>query len=273
MFRKIILSAVSALALAGGAAHAAEGGGHVEDISFSFEGPFGTYDKMQLQRGLQVYTEVCAACHGLRYVPIRTLADPGGPELPADQVRAYAAAFPVLDEESNRAKLWDAEKGEMRPLKDTDNFPINFSAGAPDLSLMAKGRAAFHGPYGSGINQLFRGIGGPEYIHGILTAYTGESKDEAGSTFYENHIFSTGWIKMPAPLSDGQVTYADGSPNDVDHMAQDVSAFLMWAAEPKMMDRKQAGFLAVVFLTVLAALLYLTNKKIWAKVKGKEFTA
>ena len=260
MFRKIILSAVSALALAGGAAQAAEGGAHVEDFSFSFEGPFGKYDKFQLQRGLQVFTEVCAACHGLRYVPIRTLADPGGPELPADQVRAFAASLDAV-------ALPD---GEERPREWTDHFPMRSGEGmGPDLSLMAKARAAFHGPYGSGINQLFRGTGGPEYIHALLTHFTEETKDEAGSTYYENPIFSTGWIAMPPPLSDGLVEYADGSPNDIEHMSEDVSAFLMWAAEPKMMDRKEAGFLGVTFLVVLSALLYLTNKRLWAPIKDQ----
>ena len=260
MFRKIAISAVSALCLATGAAHAAGGEVHIEDIPFSFEGPFGTYDEHQLQRGLQVFTEVCAACHGLKFVPIRTLSDEGGPALPEDQVRAYATQFTVIDKET----------GEEREAKSTDNFPANTGAGAPDLSLMAKSRAAFHGPYGTGINQLFRGIGGPEYIHALLTGYSGEEKTEAGSTFYENHAFSTGWIKMTAPLSDDLVTYADGTKATVDQMSQDVAAFLMWTAEPKMMARKDAGFKAVLFLIVLASLLYLTNKRLWSGVKGKK---
>jgi ubiquinol-cytochrome c reductase cytochrome c1 subunit len=260
MFRKIAISAISALCLTTGAALASEGGGHIEDISFSFEGPFGAFDEHQLQRGLQVFTEVCSACHGMKFVPIRSLADEGGPHLPVDQVRAYAKQFSVIDKET----------GEEREAIPSDNFPANTGAGAPDLSLMAKARAAFHGPYGLGINQLFRGIGGPEYIHAVLTGYSGEEKEEFGSVFYENHAFSTGWIKMPAPLSDDLVTYADGTPATVDQMAQDVSAFLMWAAEPHMMARKQSGFVAVIFLIVLASLLYLTNKKLWADVKGKK---
>ncbi len=262
MFRKIILGATLALALAPAATVAAES--QIDDIAFSFEGPFGTFDRAQLRRGLQVYNEVCSACHGLHYVPIRTLADPGGPELPADEVRALAAD---LDEV-------ELPGGESRPREWTDKFPSRTGDGmGPDLSLMAKARAGFHGPYGTGINQLFRGIGGPEYIHAILTGYSGEDKEEAGSTFYANHAFAGGWIAMPQPLSDGQVEFADGSPNDVDHMAQDVAAFLMWAAEPKMMDRKHAGFVAVIFLIVLSALLYLTNKKLWAGVKGRTSTA
>ena len=110
-------------------------------------------------------------------------------------------------------------------------------------------------------------IGGPEYIASLLTGYTGEEKGEAGTTFYENHTFPSGWIAMAPPLADGQVTFADGAPNDVRAMAQDVAAFLMWAAEPKMMQRKTAGWTAVIFLALLAVLLYLTNKRIWAPVK------
>lgn len=258
MLRKIAITAISALTLSAGAALANEGGA-IPDVAFSFEGPFGAYDEHQLQRGLQVYTEVCAACHGMKFVPIRSLADEGGPHLPEDQVRAYAAQFTVVDKET----------GEERPAAPSDNFPENTGAGAPDLSLMAKARAGFHGPYGLGINQFLYGIGGPEYIHAILHGYSGESKDEAGSTFYENHAFPTGWIKMPPPLTDGQVTFADGSPNDVDHMAQDVSAFLMWAAEPHMMGRKTVGLIAVLFLGLFSVLLYRTNKRLWAPVKGK----
>ncbi|MFG6079111.1 cytochrome c1 [Paracoccus litorisediminis] len=246
----------------GGHAEAAEdthAAPHIEDISFSFEGPFGSFDQHQLQRGLQVYTEVCSACHGLRYVPLRTLGDSGGPGLPEDQVRAYAANLDITD----------AETGEDRPRTPTDHFPTVSGEGmGPDLSLMAKARAGFHGPYGTGISQLFRGIGGPEYIHAILTGYDGETKEEAGSTFYHNAAFSTRWIKMPQPLTEGQVTYEDGTEASVDQMARDVAAFLMWTAEPKMMDRKQVGMVSVLFLILLASLLYLTNKKLWAPIKN-----
>ena len=202
MMKTFALSALTALTLSAGATLAAgEGEQHIEDVAFSFEGPFGTFDEHQLQRGLQVYTEVCSACHGLRYVPIRTLADEGGPHLPEDQVRAYATGFAVLDENANH-HLYDAEKDEYRALKDTDNFPANTTANAPDLSLMAKSRAGFHGPLGTGMSQLFNGIGGPEYITSILTGYTGEEKEEAGSIFYENTAFPGGWIAMAPPLSD-----------------------------------------------------------------------
>lgn len=263
MFRKIILSVATSVALSG-AALAAGAEGHIEDVDFSFEGPFGKYDQLQLQRGLQVYTEVCSACHGLKFVPIRTLADEGGPNLPADQARAYAGN---LDEV-------EVPGADARPREWTDNFPARSGDGTgPDLSLMTKARAGFHGPEGTGINQFVKGIGGPEYLYSILTGYTGETKEEAGSTFYENKAFPGGWIAMAPPLSDDQVSFADGSPTTLDAMAKDVTAFLMWTAEPKMMDRKSAGFIAVAFLALLSVLLYLTNKKLWARVKGKEFNA
>lgn len=261
MLKKLSIAALATLSLmAGGAAMAAGGAGHVHDTQFSFEGPFGTFDQNQLQRGLQVYTEVCAACHGLRYVPLRTLADEGGPHLPEDQMRAYAAQFDIYDEELE----------EDRPRKATDFFPMSGIAEAPDLSLMAKARAGFHGPYGTGINQLFKGMGGPEYIVSLLDGYTGKEKEEAGTTFYENTAFPGGWISMAPPLYGEDVDYADGHSNSLHHEAEDVAAFLMWAAEPKMMARKQAGFVGVLFLSILTVLLYLTNKKLWAPIKGKK---
>lgn len=261
MIRKLAISAVSALALGTGVAMAAGTEAHTENVAFSFEGVFGTFDEHQLQRGLQVYTEVCSACHGLKYVPIRTLSDEGGPHLPSDQVRAYAAALDAV-------VLPD---GTERPRESSDKFPARAGEGmGPDLSLMAKARAGFHGPYGTGISQLFNGIGGSEHIYSILTGYTGETKEEAGSTFYENHAFPGGWIAMPPPLSDDLVTYQDGHAATLQNMAMDVAAFLTWAAEPKMMARKQAGFVSVIFLVVLASLLYVTNKRLWAGVKGKK---
>ena len=260
MLKKLSIIAFAALSLSAGGAMAAGGAGHIHDVDFSFEGPFGKFDQNQLQRGLQVYTEVCSACHGMRYVPLRTLADEGGPHLPEDQVRAYAAQFDI----------YDPELDDDRPRKPTDYFPESGLESAPDLSLMAKARAGFHGPYGTGINQLVKGMGGPEYIASILTGYTGEEKEEAGTTFYENTAFPGGWIAMAPPLYGEDVEFADGHSNSLHHEAEDVSAFLMWAAEPKMMARKQAGLTGVLFLVVLSTLLYLTNKKLWAPIKRKD---
>jgi ubiquinol-cytochrome c reductase cytochrome c1 subunit len=257
MFRTFALAAAAALAFLPASAQDHGEEAHITDYSFSFEGPFGSYDQMQLQRGLQVYTEICSACHGLRYVPFRSLGYEGGPDLPDEQVRAYAEFFEVFDPEID----------DYRTARPTDNYPQSQLENAPDLSLMAKARAGFHGPYGLGLNQLFRGMGGPEYIVNLLDGYTGEDKEEAGAILYENTAFPGGWIAMAPPLYGDDVLYEDGSPNDLLSEAKDVAAFLMWTAEPKLGARKQAGFTAVLMLTILAVLLYLTNKRIWAPIK------
>lgn len=260
---KTVTAALVALGLSTGVAVAAGEEGKITNYSFSFEGPFGTYDTNQLQRGLQVYTEVCSSCHGLEFVAFRTLAQPGGPELPEDQMRAYAALYEVFD-----PALFDGE-GDFRPAIATDYFPGSNIANAPDLSLMAKARAGFHGPYGTGLAQLFNGMGGAEYIASLLAGYTGEEKVEAGATLYENTAFPGGWISMAPPLYGDDVEFIDGAATDIDALSQDVAAFLMWSAEPKMMARKQAGFTGVIMLTILAVLLYLTNKRIWAPIKSR----
>lgn len=259
MMKKTILSALVAVALST-SAYAAGGESHVEDFAFSFEGPFGTYDQHQLQRGLQVYTEVCAACHGLQYVAFRTLGDEGGPHMEEGQVKAYAALYEVFDPELD----------DYRAAIPSDMFPVSGFDGAPDLSLMAKARAGFHGPAGLGINQVIKGMGGAEYIASILAGYTGEEKEQAGAYLYENTAFPGGWTSMPPPLEDDLVEYQDGHEADIHHMAMDVSAFLMWAAEPKMTVRKETGFYVFVFLVFFASLMYLTNKKLWAPHKRKD---
>lgn len=189
--------------------------------AFSFDGPFGTYDAAQLQRGLQVYTEVCSACHGLRQVAVRSLGNPDGPAFPPEQVRAYA---------------------EMIGVAPPNHFPASALPEAPDLSLAAKQHPD-----------------GPAFIHDVLTGYDGTEAEG----LYGNR--AAGPIAMPPPLMDGLVSYRDGREATVDQMSQDVSAFLMWAAEPGMTARKRAGFVAVGFLSVLAALLFLTNREIWRR--------
>lgn len=273
MTRNRIIPALVLAALAlSGAAQAAEEA-HIEDVAFSYEGPFGTFDKYQLQRGFQVYHEVCSACHGLKYLAFRTLGDETGPAFPDEQVKAIAAMYDVPDPEG--------EPGDTRPGLPSDRFPEVTAAGAPDLSLMAKARAGFHGPYGLGLNQLFKGTGGAEYIYSLLTGYTGEEREMAGALLYENSAFAGGLISMPPPLSEGLVEYevfggAEGEAGyqppeaTVEQMAKDVSAFLMWTAEPKLVERKQAGFRNIIFLVVLTVLLYFTNKVLWAPIKRKD---
>ena len=276
MLRHLVLGAALLLPLPALAA----GKGKVTDYAFPYEGPLGAFDTFQLQRGLQVFTEVCAACHGLSYVAYRTLGQEGGPELPEEQVRAYAAQFTVFDQSL------DDGQGADRPATPADRFGASSLSNAPDLSVMAKARKGFSGPYGTGLSQLFNGMGGPEYIASLVAGY-----DEppacapADAPGYYNVAFSAGyypdscrdeegepttpgsWIAMPPPLADGQIEYEDGAPNTVEAMAVDVAAFLMWTAEPHMNARKTAGLTGVLFLSVLAVLLYLTNKRLWARVK------
>jgi len=261
MFKKTILSALVVLGF-GTAAFAAEDEREIHDVAFSFEGVFGIFDEVELQRGLQVYTEVCASCHGLNLVSYRTLGDHGGPALPKDQVKAFAAQF----------EIYVPEDDSYRPSTPADYFPsvVNPDLPAPDLSLMAKARKGFEGPYGLVVNPLFRGVGGPEYIVALLTGYTGEEKEQAGTVLYENTAFPGGWISMPPPIFDEMVEFEPAADNDTEALSMDVASFLMWTAEPKLVQRKKAGLVAVLFLSFLAVLLYLTNKKIWAKAKRKD---
>lgn len=219
---------------------------------WSFNGPFGTYDRAELQRGYQVYKEVCAACHAMKYVAFRNLRDLGFNEA---EVKALAATFEVNDGPNDAGEMF------KRPGLPQDKFPSPFpnekaarasNGGAYplDLSLIAKARA-----------------GGPDYIRALLTGY----KDApAGFTLGEglnyNEYFAGHQIAMPKPLNDDQVTYADGTKASVEQMAHDVSAFLMWAAEPKLEDRKRVGFKVMVFLIVLTGLFFMAKKRIWARL-------
>ncbi|RWR14363.1 cytochrome c1 [Paenirhodobacter populi] len=230
----------------------------VPDIAYSFEGPFGTYDTAQLRRGLQVYSEVCSACHGLKYVPLRSLTEPGGPRLTADRLRDLMDLLdpvPTAD-------------GAGRPHQATDPFPAREGEGmGPDLSLMAKARAGFHGPFGTGLTQLWRGQGGPEYIAAYLAAFTEDTKEEAGAVHYRNPVFPGGWTAMPQVLFEDMVAYEDGTPATLPQMAEDVSAFLMWTAEPKLEARKRAGFVAVGLLGLLTVLLFALHRRLWTRLR------
>ncbi len=286
MIRHLTLSAAAALALTASPVLAAEVETEIEDYAFSFEGPFGSYDQNQLQRGLKIYTEICSACHGLELVAFRNLHDEGGPGLPEDQMRAYAEQYEVFDQ-----ALFDGE-GDFRPATPADKFPGSSLSNAPDLSLMAKARAGFSGPYGTGLAQLFQGMGGAEYIASLMTGYHEEPEcalemDPPMDGFYNaafasggfpetciddhgHHMVPGSWIAMSQPLWGEDVDFDDGHSNSLEHEAEDIAAFLMWTAEPKLVARKQAGLTGVLFLAVLSVLLYLTNKKLWAPHKHKD---
>ena len=240
-------------------------------LHWSFHGPFGTYDQAQLQRGFKVYREVCSTCHSLKLLAFRNLADPGGPDFTEAQAATVAASFQVTDGPN--------DKGEMfqRPGKLADYFPPPFpndqAARAalggglpPDMSVLAKARSHEAG-FPRFIFDAFTQYqeAGPDYIHAILTGY--EEQPPAGfalapGTQY-NKYFPGHAIAMPKPLSDGQVEYTDGTPATVDQYAKDISAFLMWAAEPKLDERKRLGFQVFVFLIVLTGLLYFSKRRVW----------
>lgn len=282
--KKLLVSlAAASVMLAGAAAFAAEEG-HSEanpthfpikepkEMSWSFSGPFGTYDKAQLQRGLKVYKEVCSACHSMNLVAFRTLSELGYSEA---QVKAFAAEYTIHDGPNDDGDMFD------RPGKPSDYFPPPFAneqaaaasnggAAPPDMSLLAKARGVERG-FPRFVFDIFTQYqaGGPDYIHSLLTGYN--EQPPAGMTIPEgthyNPYFNAGVsLKMPPPLSDGQVTYDDGAPQTVDQYSQDVAAFLMWAAEPHLEDRKKTGFRVVIFLLLFAGLMYLTKRKVWSDV-------
>ncbi|GGB04974.1 ribosomal protein P2 [Brucella endophytica] len=239
---------------------------------WSFAGPFGTYDKGQLQRGLKVYKEVCANCHSMSLVAFRSLTELGYTE---DQVKAFAAEYEVQDGPN--------DSGEMFTRKGipTDYFPSPFpneqaaaasnnGAAPPDFSLIAKARAVERG-FPTFIFDIFTQYaeGGPDYIHALLTGY-GHTPPEGmqipEGTHYNPYFIAGKSLAMPKPIEDGQVTYDDGAPQTVDQYSRDVSAFLMWAAEPHLEARKQTGFRVMVFLVLFAGMVYLVKRRVWANV-------
>ena len=267
---KILAAASLALAVGTGSALAAGGETKLsKDIDFSFEGVFGKFDRGQLQRGYLVYKDVCAACHSLRLVSFRNLMEPGGPEFSEDEVKALAAAFEVPAEPNEDGEI------ENRPAIPADRIPSPFTneqaaraanGGAlpPDLSLIAKAKEGWHYPwFSSPIIKFFKGNGGPEYIYSLLTGYEDPPSGQEDHDGSYNPYFPGGWLAMAPPLSEDAVEYGDGTKASVDQMSRDVAAFLAWASEPKMEQRKRVGFMVVIYLAVLAALMYLVKKKLW----------
>jgi len=279
MLRKGLTLAALGLALIAGQAQASGGAKHPKEVAYSFEGPFGRFDKAQLQRGYKVYREVCSACHSMNLVYFRNLGQKGGPFFdpkypnPNDNpyVKALAADIQVPD--------IDSETGDpiKRPATSADHFPAPFpneaaarasNGGAlpPDLSVIAKARH-----------------GGAHYIYSLLSGYV---DPPAGLTvapgqhynpYFPGDLTSAwsgphdkvppgGVLAMPPQLAPGKVTFDDGSPSTVDQQAKDVAAFLAWAAEPKMEERKAFGFGAMIYLLILTGLLYASYRRIWRNV-------
>ncbi|HXV74291.1 MAG TPA: cytochrome c1 [Sphingomonadales bacterium] len=227
---------------------------HPPRQAWSFAGPFGQYDFAAVRRGLQVYREVCSACHSLDYLAFRNLTEIGFSEA---QAKTIAAEYTITDGPDDFGEFFE------RPGAPTDHFPAPFpnakaAAAAnggkapPDLSLMAKARE-----------------GGPDYIYALLTGYGAAPEDFVPlSAITTYNPYFPGWeILMAPPLFEGQVTFADGTEASVKQMAHDVAAFLMWSAEPKLAERHRLGFMALAFLAVFTLLLYLSKKRVWRKLK------
>jgi cytochrome c1 len=271
--RKLIALALTAALLGlAGAAFAADEQSHETPQpprqKWSFSGPFGHYDKGQLQRGFKVYKEVCAVCHGMKYVAFRNLEALGYSE---GQVKAIASEYKIPDGPNDQGEMFE------RAGRPADYFPApwpnenaaraRYNGVPPDFSVLAKARGYERG-FPWFIFDMFTQFQehGVDYIHALMIGY--KEKPPAGVTLpqgsFYNEYFPGHAIAMPPPLSDKRVDYTDGSPTTVDQYAKDVAAFMMWAAEPHLEARKRIGFQVIIFLLVLSGLLYFTKKKVWA---------
>ena len=225
---------------------------------WSFKGLFGKFDRASLQRGYQVYTEVCAACHSMKYLSYRNLSEKGGPEFSTEEAKAIAAQFEVEDGPNSDGEMF------MRPGRLSDKFvkpypnveastAANDGAYPPDMSVLAKARA-----------------GGADYIYSLLLGYeeapTGFELDDG---VYYNKYIPGNKIKMSAPLSDGLVEYSDSTQATTAQMAKDVTTFLAWAAEPELEVRHKLGIKVIIYLLLLTILVYLSMKKIWSRVDSE----
>ena len=223
---------------------------------WSFKGLFGKFDRGALQRGYQVYTEVCSSCHSMKYLSYRNLAEKGGPEFTEAQAKVIAASFEVKDGPNADGEMF------IRPGKLSDKFVMpydnikaaqaaNGGAYPPDMSVLVKARG-----------------GGVDYIYSLLQGYedapSGITLDDG--VYYNKYMYGNK-IKMSNQLSDGLVEYSDGTNASVEQMSKDVSTFLMWTAEPHLETRHRMGFKAIVYLIILTILVYFSMKRIWSRVK------
>lgn len=277
--RSSLFGAVAAaLLLASGTSGvaASEGGGHdarPARLSWSFAGPFGMYDQAQLQRGFKVFKEVCSACHSANFFSFRNLAQSGGPGFTEAQAKQVASEYQITDGPNDSGDMF------QRPGRLSDHWPAPFpndnaaraaNGGAlpPDFSVLAKARS-YHVGFPGFITDAFIQYQehGVDYIHALLVGYDDPPADvHVQPGLHYNKYFPGNQIAMPKPMSDGQVEYTDGAPQTVEQYASDVSAFMMWMAEPHLDQRKRIGFQVMIFLIVLSGLLYFTKKKIWRNV-------
>ena len=225
---------------------------------WSFKGLFGKFDRGSLQRGYQVYKEVCAGCHSMKYLSYRNLSEKGGPEFSIAETKAIAASYEVVDGPNSDGEMF------TRPAKMSDKFVMPFenikaaqaaNGGAypPDMSVLAKARS-----------------GGVDYIYSVLLGYedppNGITLDDG--VYYNRYMYGNN-IKMAQPLMDGAVEYGDGTVASEKQMAKDVTTFLMWAAEPHLEARHKMGFKAILYLIILTILVYLSMKKIWSRIESE----
>lgn len=220
---------------------------------WSFNGPFGTFDRAQLQRGYQVYVEVCAACHSLELLSYRNLEDLG---FSKDEVKAIAREYQVNDGPNDQGEMFE------RSALPSDRFAkpyankeaaraANNGAYPPDLSLITKARP-----------------GGPDYIYALLTGFEAPPAGlRLNEGLHYNKIYPGNQIAMASPLSEGLVNYSDGKPASVSQMALDVSAFLSWASEPELEKRKHMGVMVIFYVLAFTIFVFLAMKKIWSRVK------
>ncbi len=255
MLRKFVIAALAAAGIAAAMPALAAGGDtKLVHRDWSFDGVFGRFDNAQLQRGLQVYREVCSTCHGLEQVRFRNLLDIG---LTEDDAKDYAAQYEIVD------TVDDDGNPVPRPRGLADRLPSPFpnekaaraannGALPPDLSLMAKARMSGH-----------------DYIYTMLTSYADEQPEnfELMDGMYYNPAFPGHQIAMPQMLFDDAVSFESGAPTDLASVSADTAAFLMWAAEPNLEDRKSLGVKVMLFLIVLTALFYAYKRQIWSRVK------
>lgn len=248
-------------------ASASESAAEAKQISWSFAGLFGTYDESQLQRGFQVFKEVCAGCHGAKLISFRNLAEEGGPGYSEDQVKALAATYTIADA--------DAPDGE-RPGTPADRWPSpftdqeavdSFGIVPPDFSVLAKARS-IHMGFPFWVFNYFTGYqeGGPDYIYNLLTSYeeSPHGVEVPDGKYYYGYPGAA--LAMPPPLSDGLVDYQGSAPETVKQYAEDVSAFMMWMADPHLVARKEIGFRVLIFLFLFAGFMYLVKRKLFSNV-------
>jgi ubiquinol-cytochrome c reductase cytochrome c1 subunit len=252
--RQVLCAVVVAAALAvmSGGASAADDTPSLPHQEWSFDGVFGTYDQAALQRGFQIYKQVCSACHPVKHLDFRDLSQIGYSE---DEIKALAATYQVTDGPNDQGQMY------QRPARPSDPIPgpfandeaakvANNGALPPDQSLIVKARD-----------------GGPNYVYALLNGYVSPPAGfHLASGMYYNEYFPGHAIAMPPPLSPNAVTFADGTPATVPQMAHDIATFLTWAAEPNLNERHRTGFKVFFFLIVAAGVFYAAKRKIWSRV-------